>query len=369
MKWSWRVGRLAGIEIRVHATFPLLFVWIALVALRGGATATAVLGTLGLLLAVFGLVVLHEYAHALVARHFGVRTHDITLLPIGGIARLDRMPREPKQELLIALAGPAVNVVLALVLWVIILQSGTLALLSELASGVAPLSWRSALAQLFAINVSLAVFNLLPAFPLDGGRALRALLAMRRHDFASATVTATRVGRVFALLFGLVGLLVLNNPMLVIIALFVWLSSASEAAAVQTTAALAEVPLGTLVITDIRTLTPDEPLSRAVELTLAGFQQDFPVVDSGTLVGMLTRKDLMLGLAKHGRTAPVRAAMQAEFSRASPDDSTAAAVQALATSGGAMPVVRGRTLIGLLTAENVGEFLAFRVASARAPAG
>ena len=184
MKWSWHVGRIAGIDIRVHATFPLLFAWIALSAVRSGATPASVLGTVALILTVFTLVVLHEYAHALVARRFGVHTRDITLLPIGGIARLERMPREPRQELLIALAGPAVNVLLAVILYAALALSGDLARLRELdAAGTATMTSATALAQLFAINVSLAVFNLLPAFPLDGGRVLRALLAMRGGDY------------------------------------------------------------------------------------------------------------------------------------------------------------------------------------------
>lgn len=124
MKWSWRIGRIVGIDVYVHVTFPLLFAWIALSGLRGGATAATILATVLLTLAVFAIVVLHECGHALTARRFGVHTRDITLLPIGGIARLERMPREPRQELLIALAGPAVNLALAVPLYIALLLSG-----------------------------------------------------------------------------------------------------------------------------------------------------------------------------------------------------------------------------------------------------
>ena len=359
MKWSWHVGRIAGIDIRVHATFPLLFAWIALSAVRSGATPASVLGTVALILTVFTLVVLHEYAHALVARRFGVHTRDITLLPIGGIARLERMPREPRQELLIALAGPAVNVLLAVILYAALALSGDLARLRELdAAGTATMTSATALAQLFAINVSLAVFNLLPAFPLDGGRVLRALLAMRGGDYTKATVTAARVGRAFALLFGLVGLFVINSPMLVVISLLVWLSAASEAAAVQTAAALADVPLASLLITDVRTLAPNDPLSRAAELTIQGYQQDFPVIDNGAVVGMLSRAELVRGLAKHGSGGTVISAMRRDFHSSTPDDTPEDAMKELATNGGeALPVLRDGKLVGLLTAENVMEFL------------
>ncbi len=359
MKWSWRIGRIIGIDVRVHATFPLLFAWIAVIAVRGGATAASVLGTLALLLSVFSLVVLHECAHALMARRFGIHTSDITLLPIGGIARLERMPREPRQELLIALAGPAVNVVLAIILYGALALSGDLALLRELDdAGTVTMSFAFVLAQLFAINVSLAVFNLLPAFPLDGGRVLRALLAMRGGDFAKATVTAALVGKAFALLFGLVGLFVINSPMLVVIALFVWLAAASEAAAAETGAALADVSLASLLITDVRTLLPHDALSRAAELTIQGYQQDFPVIDNGALVGMLSRADLVRGLAAHGRDGTVTAAMRRDFLSATPDDTPEEALKELATeSGGSLPVLRDGKLVGLLTAENVMEFL------------
>ncbi|HEY5441647.1 MAG TPA: site-2 protease family protein [Gemmatimonadaceae bacterium] len=360
MKWSWHVGRIAGIDIRVHATFPLLFAWIALIAVRGGATPAAVLGAVVLTLAVFVLVVLHECAHALTARRFGIHTRDITLLPIGGIARLERMPREPRQELLVALAGPAVNVVLAIILYATLALSGDLAQLRELneAGTTTTTSAAAALAQLFAVNVSLALFNLLPAFPLDGGRALRALLAMRGGDYVKATVTAARVGRAFALLFGLVGLFVISSPMLVIISLFIWLSAASEATAAQTAAALADVPLASLLITDVRTLAPHDPLSRAAELTIQGYQQDFPVIDDGTLVGMLGRADLVRGLANHGTGGTVGSAMRRDFHSATPDDTPEEGLKELATGGGAsLPVVRDGELVGLLTAENVMEFL------------
>ena len=359
MKWSWRMGRVAGIDIHVHATFPLLFAWITVVMLRSGATASAIAGTLVLMLAVFGLIVIHETAHALTARRFGITTHDITLLPIGGIAHLDHMPREPKQELLIAVAGPAVNVVFAIVLLGILALTGGLSELRVLsATNSTEITTSRILAELFGINLSLTVFNLLPAFPLDGGRVMRALLAIKRKDYVSATLAAAKVGRAFALVFGVVGLFVLDNPMLVVIALFVWLSAASEASAAQTSAALADVPLSQLLITDMRTLSPSDRLSSAVELTIHGFQQDFPVVAGGRLVGMLGRADLVRGLSQHGGSAMVQTAMRKTFPFTMPDAKPEETLKLLTTGGaGAVPVVSDDKLLGLLTLENVAEFM------------
>src|SRR5579871_835785 len=181
MKWSWRIGRLLGIDVYMHATFLILLVWLGIsYYLPRHRIADAVNG-LTLIVALFAIVILHELGHALTARRFGIRTRDITLLPIGGVARLERMPKDPKQELLVALAGPAVNVVLAGVFLLAILLTGT-----ELTVPDSRLAGGSFLSNLMWINVSLAVFNMVPAFPMDGGRVLRALLAMRL-DYVHAT--------------------------------------------------------------------------------------------------------------------------------------------------------------------------------------
>lgn len=363
MKWSWRIGRIVGIDIRVHVTFPLLFVWVAMVALGEGASTASVVAAIALMLAVFAIVVLHECGHALAARHFGIATRDITLLPIGGIARMERIPREPRQELLIALAGPAVNVALAALLAVVLSAIGGERALAGVAQEPASVTPASVVAQLLAINIWLAAFNLLPAFPMDGGRVLRAVLALRSRDYGRATAAAARLGRMFAVLFGLVGLLVLDSPVLIIIAAFIWAAASTEAATVQMSVALADVTLANVMATDVSTLSPADPLSRAADLTIEGFQQDFPVVENGALVGMLTRGDLLRGLTEHGITAPVRLAMRRDFPTASLDDPPEAAVRGLALARATMlPVVRDRRLVGVLTAENVSEFLTLRAA-------
>jgi Zn-dependent protease/CBS domain-containing protein len=363
MRWSWRIGRIAGIDVHVHATFWLLLVWVGLTRYRTGGSLTAVVPELVFILAVFGIVVLHELGHALTARRFGIATRDITLLPIGGVARLERMPREPRQELLIALAGPAVNVMLAAVLYLVLAVTGGASSVSDVATLDAGFLGRAMLERLIGINLWLAGFNLIPAFPMDGGRVLRAALAMRGGNYARATEQAARIGRGFALLFGLAGLFVFDNPFLVFIALFVWLGAAGEAAAVQTSSTLAGVPVGQVMITEVRTLSPNDPLDRAVRLVLEGFQQDFPVVADGQVVGVLTRAALLRALAERGPTAAVATAMQRDFRSASPDEPVEEVLTRLETCGcHAMPVVRGRELLGVLTTENVGEFIMVQTA-------
>ena len=363
-KWSWRVGRIAGIDLYVHVTFPLLFAWIALNSVGAGANARTVVATLALTLAVFVIVVLHEGAHALTARRFGIKTRDITLLPIGGIARLERMPREPRQELLVAIAGPALNLVLAGVLYGGLVLGGVTAVRLELEKAATAVTLTSVVAQLMAINIWLAVFNLLPAFPMDGGRVLRAILASRSRDYTRATVQAARVGRIFALIFALLGLFALGSPMLALIAVFIWLAGTGEAIAVQTSAILEHVPVADVMITDFRTLSPADSLARAAELTIEGFQQDFPVTKDGTLVGLLTRRDLLKGLAERGRDGSVADAMERSFPTAAANEQADAAFERLSgPRAAAMPVLRGDQLVGVLTSENVHEFLSLRAAT------
>lgn len=364
MRWSWRFGRIAGIDLYVHATFLLLLAWIAIQEYSQGAAAIA--ASMLYIVALFAIVVLHELGHALTARRYGIKTRDITLLPIGGVARLERMPRDPRQELLVALAGPAVNVVLALVFYAIVRVSGPLPS-NDLYYIDVLTSARVFLYQLAGVNVVLALFNLLPAFPMDGGRVLRALLAMRMNNYTRATDIAARVGRALALVLGIVGLYYFTtNPFWVLIALFVWMGAGSEAAAVQTSATLDGVPIEDLMIREVHTLAPHDPLSRAVQLTLDGFQQDFPVVDDRALVGVLTRADLLQALAERGATGSVAEAMHRQFETATPDERAEEAIDRLRACGcNAMPVVRGRELLGVLTLDNIGEYVMIRSALAK----
>jgi len=360
MKWSWRIARIAGIDLYVHVTFLILVGWVALSHYLARQSPADAFTGVAFILSLFAIVVLHELGHALTARRFGIPTRDITLLPIGGVARLDRMPQDPKQELLVALAGPAVNVVLAAILFVVL----------ELGEGLAAYGQvvrvgGSFLDQLFWVNVSLAVFNLLPAFPMDGGRVLRGLLALRM-DYLRATQIAAGIGQAMAVLFGFVGLF--TNPFLVFIALFVWLGAAGEASMVQMRSALAGIPVQKAMVTDFRTLAPNDQLGRAVDYVLAGFQQDFPVVEEGRVVGVLTRSDLLNALARRGKEVRVGEVMQRDIETGGPWDMLEGVLGRLQRRRcHTLPVVQNGQLVGLVTADNLGELLMIEQALRKAP--
>jgi CBS domain-containing protein len=262
----------------------------------------------------------------------------------------------------VALAGPAVNVALAVGIF----------LLLALGQGLAPFSaviqvGGGFLSQLFWVNVSLALFNLLPAFPMDGGRVLRALLAMR-YDYVRATQVAATVGQGMALVFGFLGLF--SNPFLLFIALFVWLGAAQEASMTQMRSFLSGIPIQQAMITHFRALHPEDPLTAALAHAIAGFQQDFPVVEDGRLLGVLTRHDLLAALAQHGADARVGDVMQTQFVTVDARDMLQSALARLETHGPhTLPVVRDGRLVGLVTADNLAELLmiqeALRVAARR----
>jgi Zn-dependent protease len=364
MRWSFRIARILGIDIKLHLTFlllPLLFGLPAYASSNGsfGAALEAVLP----LLLLFGCVLLHEFGHALAARHYGIHTVDITLLPIGGVARLERMPEEPIQELVVALAGPLVNVVIILGLGLILgwddVRWALGSRVEETADLRVPLF-------LLAVNVKLVLFNLIPAFPMDGGRVLRALLAFRLGH-PRATRIAAAVGQVFAMLFALAGLGVLLpevvgwNPMLIIIAFFIYTAGSQEAAAAQIRSLTRSVRLTEAMITDFRSLPPGATLADAVELLMRTSQHDFPVVDGeGQVLGVLTRQDLIAGLGGLGGPAtPVAEVMRREVPTVSMHASFEEAFMLMQSSGSpALPVVdhRGR-LVGLITPDNVGEMM------------
>jgi Zn-dependent protease len=348
LKWSARLGRFAGIDVYVHVTFLLLLVWVGMLAWQQTGSVAGVLASLELVVLLFLCVVLHEYGHALTARRFGIGTRSITLLPIGGLALLESMPRDPRQEILVALAGPAVNLAIAAVLFVLIGIGGRPGALISLdpAGGL--------LRTLLAANLMLAVFNLLPAFPMDGGRVLRAALALRM-DRVRATRVAARVGQTLAIGLGLLGLM--GNPFLILIAVFVWIGAGSEALAVEADAGLSGRPAAQAMITAFHSLAPGDPLSRAVDLTLATTQKDFPVLDGEEVVGVLTQAGIMRGLRDLGASGQVSAVMApAQVADAStPLATLLTRVQASDTR--LVCITRDGRLVGLVDLENISEFL------------
>ena len=359
-RWSWRIGRLFGIPVYLHATFFLLVAFILIAQWRDGATLRATIGSVLFILAIFATIVLHELGHALAARRFGIRTKDITLLPIGGIARLERMPDVPRHELWVALAGPAVNVAIAAIVFGIAALAGLHPALAL------PVAAEGTVDRFIAVNVSLALFNLIPAFPMDGGRALRALLA-ERMEYVQATRIAASLGQGMALLFGVVGFT--YNPFLVFIAILVWMGASEEASIVQTRVLLAGVPVTHAMMTDFRTLDASEPLQHAVTLVLAGAQRDFPVTENGRLAGVLTRDALVSALAAGRASEPVGHVMSRNVQTADANELLDVAFRRLQGQPcQVLPVLQGQNVIGLLTPENVGEFVMFRDVVVPAPA-
>ena len=360
MRWSFTIGRLFGIRVELHVTFLLLVGWIALTQGLFTGEPRHAIAAVALLLTVFACVVLHELGHALTARRYGIRTRDITLLPIGGVARLERMPDKPTQEIVVAIAGPAVNVAIIALL---------VALMGAFQHPLALADFRGGLLEtLVFVNLLLVLFNLIPAFPMDGGRVLRALLALKL-PYVRATRIASVVGQGFALLFGVAGLF-MNNIMLVFVALFVFLAAAEERTLVQTRTSLTGLPVRAAMITEFHWLDIADPLRRAVEFLMAGSQQDFPVLRGDRLAGMLRRTDLILALQRHGIDTPVGEVIQSDFRYAEASDPLEDVVMRMRGSDhAALPVLDEDRLVGLVTADNVGDLLLVRAALRRYATG
>lgn len=355
MRWSWKIGQLAGVDLRIHVTFVLLLGWVLGSYWMAGKNVQAMLAGIGFMVALFACVVLHEMGHAVAARKLGIRTRDITLLPFGGAARRERIPEEPKHELWVALAGPAVNVVVAAVLY------GWLAL----THGWAPFGQLSAASGLFVerlllANISLALFNLIPAFPMDAGRAVRALLASRL-SYPKATQLMITAGQGLALVFGIVGLF--TYPLLLFIGFLVWIAASQEAGAVAMRSALSGTPAQAVMLTNFQELESGDTLADAVRLTLRGSQHDFPVVEQGHVIGILTRIDLLVALAEYGHDHPVTAAMRRGFVIAESTEMLETIFERLqACDCHTMPVVHKRLLVGLITMDNLGEYVLLETA-------
>ncbi len=356
MRWSFRLGAVAGTEVRVHVTFFILLAAFGWMFHAEGGAAAAVGGVL-FILAVFGCVVLHEFGHVLTAKSFGIRTPDITLLPIGGLARMERMPEKPWQELLVALAGPAVNVVIALLLAPFYLPLPR----EEVQILAMPFGQRLLLA-----NIALVLFNMIPAFPMDGGRVLRALLAMVM-PYGRATEVAATIGQFLAVL-GAIFAIKSGAWLIALIALFIFMAARGESQMVQARIALSGVPLERAMITEFHVLREGDTLNDAAVALLAGSQHDFPVIDGGgELEGLLTRTRLIEAITKTGPATLVGEVMLREVPTVPLHYPLREAFQVLRTSPlESLPVVAEgeRRVIGLLTAENVGELILLRNAMA-----
>lgn len=354
MTWSFSLGRLLGSELRVHVTFFLLLAWIGFAAYNNGGWPAAVENLLFVLL-LFACVVAHEFGHALMARRYGIKTPDITLLPIGGLARLERMPDKPMQEVWVALAGPAVNIVIWLVL-VVLGASAPFETITQIDSPNAGF-----LNRLAYINLLLAAFNMIPAFPMDGGRVFRALLCLRMDRF-KATRVAALGGQVVAVGLGFLGLSS-GNPILVLIAVFVFIAANAESQDVALRSVARRVLARDAMITEFHALSPDDTLSTAAQAVIHTTQHEFPVLDAeGLLLGFVTRDRLFTALAgDHPRSDPATSIMVTDIPQVALTAGLETVLKGLHKGAPAIAVLsRTGCMVGYITRENIGELMVIR---------
>ena len=361
MRWAIRIARVSGIDLKVHLSFVLA---LGLGALQWGTHhgARGVVFGVGLTVLLFGCVALHELGHSLVAQRFGLKVQQIVLLPIGGVAMIDGKPRRPLHELLIAVAGPAVNVVLAAALLAIAVPlygAGTIVAAVSAGASTLPPSASTALLWLLGANVGLALFNLIPAFPLDGGRVLRAGLSMVTGQPERATRLATVTGQVIAV--GLGGTaFVTGHFMLGLIAVFIFFGAGEERAAEQNGAVLAQIPAGLAYNRTALTLGSGERVSRAVEHILTSYQSDFAVMHGERLLGIVTRDEVTRALIEEEGDPYVGGIMTREVVRMEASRSLEDATRLMAERGTRVLAIEedGRYL-GLVSHEDIGEALLY----------
>jgi Zn-dependent protease/CBS domain-containing protein len=350
MSWSLTIGRFGATTVRVHLTFFLLLAWIGVSAWQKGG-APAARDSLLFIALLFACVVLHEFGHILMARRFGIETPDVILLPIGGVARIPRMPEKPSQELAVAIAGPLVNVVIAFLLFLLLgaIQPESLAQIDD--------PRISLLARLAAANVFLVIFNMIPAFPMDGGRVLRALLAMKLGG-PKATQIAAFIGQAFAFALGFLGLF--GNPLLVFIAIFVYVAAAGEAQMTAFAEAARGLSVGDAMETRFNPIPIDANLGAAIDMLLATAQHEFPVVDAfGKPVGLLAREDILAAVKARDREAPIASFMRAPVETVRSATPLKAVIDRLQGPQGASLAVADPNgiLVGLLTPQNLAEMI------------
>jgi len=354
MSWSLTIGRLFGVAIRVHITFVMFLVWIGLAAFHSRG-AEAALESVVYIVLIFVCVIMHEFGHILVARRYGIETDEVTLLPIGGVASLHRMPDTPSRELAVAIAGPLVNLVIAAALVVAIgVSTFSPAGMEDLAN-----PGLSMLERLAAANLILALFNLIPAFPMDGGRVLHALISLRTGD-ARATDIAATIGQACAFGLGLIGLF--GYPILLFVAIFVYVAAAEEAKLSHVRQALAGLMVGEVMETEAMTIPLHATLKEAVDLLLATPQDDFPLVDAfGKPVAATTRSEIIAALRSQDPQAPLPSRPAATIRAVETADK---ALQALSDARvGALCVIDAEgVFVGLLPRQALAEAMMIRAA-------
>ena len=356
MKANLNLGTVSGIKIKIHWTFFFLILWIVFSEMKRGGNTDSILFNIALILAVFFCVVLHELGHALTAKKFGIQTRKITLLPIGGMATMEKIPESPKQELLVTLAGPLVNIVIALLLYFIIPVKELVQLnFTEAFETLSRFTLQIFLFYLFIINIALVVFNLIPAFPMDGGRILRALLATRMNR-VKATQIASTIGQFIAVLFLLMGLL--YNPFLVFIALVVFLGAFGENQLVHHLEILKGYKVKESLIKNITTLHPQDTIKDAIKIIISGTENNFIVLENNVVKGILYYQDIIKN-AKNENVL-IKEIMSTSFTTINGEDSLKDVYQLFLTQKNSFsPVLENGKLIGAIDNVNLNEFILF----------
>jgi Zn-dependent protease len=358
MNNSIKLFKIRGIDIKMHITFPLILIWGALSfgLFRNGGWEGTIYGLLVTSL-IFIIVVLHELGHSIAALNYNVPVKQIVLLPIGGVAQLEEIPEEPQKELVIAIAGPLVNIILAIILFLIAPLTGQNISFSDLlgfSESLGVLSFSSIFSYVFTTNLFIGLFNLIPAFPMDGGRILRALLATRL-PYLTATTIAVAIGQILSWGFGLVGFLN-GNFFLIILAIFIYTGAGQEGRLVQVRNVLGNLTVEGAYSRGVRSINLNEPIETALHFTLNSFQSNFPICDEGKLAGLLPYKVLIDSLEKKDISTPIREVMQTGIEPVSPDDRLVdVQIRMSAQQIDALPVVVGEKFLGMITSQDLNE--------------
>lgn len=357
-KYSLSLGRIAGIQVFIHWTFLILIVWTIYSDARQGLGVVDMVWSVVFVLAIFVCVTLHEYGHALAARRYGIQTRDITLLPIGGLARLESMPEKPKEELVVAIAGPAVNVVIALLLLPVLIVSGGLGEIESLTIGKS-----NFILMLLAVNVSLVVFNLIPAFPMDGGRIFRALLGFWLERNKATQIAAT-VGQVLAVGFMAWGFY--SDPFLIFIGLFIFSSARNEARYAKTQSILKNTSLRQVLIAQPPLMPAGTSVREAAQLLLTTQNKDFLVVENGKPIGSIGREQIIRAIAERGEASIVNDSMDADLLALDANLPIEDAWREFQVRGKQLAlVVQQGDVIGVVDTDNIAEFLMISKAKSR----
>lgn len=343
MKGSIKLFEIFGISVNIHITFLLLPLFFLI---YGGFKSMV------LVLIVFACVTIHELTHSLAAKRFGIKVRDITLLPIGGIASMSKMPESPKQEFIISIVGPLSNIILASLLYFIFYHAPWMPK-SILRNPIMGDTWLHTIALIPWINVMLAIFNLLPAFPMDGGRILRSFLATK-IDYRRATKIAVNIGHVFAIFFGYIGF-VNKHPLLILIAIFIYMAASAEESHVNLKATLKGFRVKDVLSSQFLTLDKSTPISRVLELIFHTHQEDFPVMEGNNMVGFVTRSDIILAMHKSGSTTLISDIMRTNMPAVTPEDKLLKVQRIMEENQvKALPVVRHSSVCGVITLEDIG---------------